>query len=689
MIPSSTVDLYEELVRCLLPKCSLPDNTLALHSLTVQNAGSLFRGRKKRCLSQAIFQLKQSLAKRRAPHEAFGFVECLDSYCTQSGVASEVAPVVEVLNALADSADSGNDYRSRSFGLPKEVDTIIQDTIRTRSHPPRPPRREDGPPNPAASLKLDRAQPKPDIALVSTDLPSTDFDSEMPTEPMPLLPSRKSPPQWILLRDCLVVLQGVDGQYLKWCEKEQRFQGDTSVEISAPIRVLMGRMTEAGGCLRTILSLLKRPSARSSLLRLALDESVRIELDDYQKSVAALEMALFNGPSAAEGVELRALTLRSVAVSLAEPLAILQTLREVVEKSRPIVGGEIISLLISFRNTTLPLFKPLLSRLMESTSIPLLEMIRVWVTCGKLSDPHQEFFISSQPYQEDPFLFWTQYRVMPRLVPLSISMATAANVLVTGKTVAFISLFGSGHPLIADRNTVVAESSCRHQNEDYFRFNTSSPPRSKNIFDVNCVPSLLQLEKARITKLIFEGFELLPQLEFVKRTLLTAQGDFLCAVEMGFTQSFLAETESTLCRPRSLGSAFDLKNLLLDSLESTPGLAKFRRFFPLLYLSLSDGKRVWDSLEMSYHVSHPPLKCVLNSETDDALKQLFRLLFRVKFASRMLARTFSATGGRNSLEGAGVLRECQRLRSEMQHLASSLESYFVCDVIRECRMSTN
>ncbi|KAH0479015.1 MAG: uncharacterized protein KVP18_001986 [Porospora cf. gigantea A] len=527
MLPSSTVDLYEELVQCLLPKCSLPQNTLALHSLTVQNAGSLFRGRNKRCLSQAIFQLKQSLAKRRAPHEAFGFVECLDSYCTQSGVASEVAPVVEVLNALAESSESGNDYRNRAFGTPKELDSIIQDTLRTRSHPPRPPRREDTTQRAADSLKLDRAQPKSDIALVSTDLPSTDFDSGLP-EPLPLLPSRKSPPQWILLRDCLVVLQGVDGQYLKWCEKAQRFQGDSSVEISAPIRVLMGRMTEAGGCLRTILSLLKHPSARDSLLRLALDEAVRIELDDYQKSVAALEMALFNGPSAAEGVELRALTLRSVAVSLAEPLAILQTLREVVEKSRPIIGGEIISLLISFRNTTLPLFKPLLSRLVESTSIPLLEMIRIWTTGGKLSDPHQEFFISSQPYQEDPFLFWTQYRVVPRLVPLSIGMDTARDVLVTGKTVAFISLFGSGHPLIADRSTVVAESASRHQNEDYFRFNTSSPPRSKNIFDVNCVPSLLQLEKGRITKLIFEGFELLPQLEFVKRTLLTAQGDFLC-----------------------------------------------------------------------------------------------------------------------------------------------------------------
>ena len=158
---------------------------------------------------------------------------------------------------------------------------------------------------------------------------------------------------------------------------------------------------------------------------------------------------------------------------------------------------------------------------------------------------------------------------------------------------------------------------------------------------------------------------------------------------MVFMQSFLAETESALCRPRSLGSAFDLKSLLIDSLESTPGLAKFERFFPLLSLSLSDGKRVWDSLEMSYRVSHLPLKCVLNSETDEALKQLFRLLFRVKFASRMLARTFSATGGRNSLEGAGLLRECQRLRSEMQHLASSLESYFVCDVVRECQLGNN
>lgn len=114
---------------------------------------------------------------------------------------------------------------------------------------------------------------------------------------------------------------------------------------------------------------------------------------------------------------------------------------------------------------------------------------------------------------------------------------TINDVLVAGKSVAFLSLFGERAGPVPERSSLVGVEPVTHQNAEYFRFNSSCPPRPRQLFDLATVATTRRQQQERLTRAIIDDFRFLKHLDFIRLTILTAQGDFICVSQESFVDS--------------------------------------------------------------------------------------------------------------------------------------------------------
>ena len=129
------------------------------------------------------------------------------------------------------------------------------------------------------------------------------------------------------------------------------------------------------------------------------------ELSDYYKLLAVLESYSLNPiptPGSDSGVSSNYLSLRRLAVWLAEPAVRMRLMAVLVDGCRGLRGGAMAGVIHGHAQHGDPMFQEFMGRLLRRVCSPLFEMVRSWVLEGELEDVFAEFFIVGKPVNYQP-----------------------------------------------------------------------------------------------------------------------------------------------------------------------------------------------------------------------------------------------------------------------------------------------
>ena len=256
----------------------------------------------------------------------------------------------------------------------------------------------------------------------------------------------------VLVTDALACCAGLQGgRYVQWSEEARDGLGGryslAASGIPAPQRQLLGRTAELGALLKRVDRLTGELEALQppSVVHEALVAAARRELSSYYRLVAILEAQAAaasggGGGAPADG----ALTLRRLQVWLSEPLGRLRVLAGCLEAAASMRGGQALNALHALSKHGDPLVRKVVAPLLEAACVPYFKQISLWVLSGTLDGGGAtEFLVAREPlappHCDDPAATWRSgYRRNAAMQPRFISDQLAADILTTGKTIAFL-----------------------------------------------------------------------------------------------------------------------------------------------------------------------------------------------------------------------------------------------------------
>eukprot|EP00466_Bigelowiella_natans_P021690 jgi/Bigna1/83357/fgenesh1_pg.106_\ len=225
-----------------------------------------------------------------------------------------------------------------------------------------------------------------------------------------------------LLRDVVFVLQGIDGQFIKF---------DPSIDAYTVVV-----QTPAADASRDnsndIMSFLSAPERR--LVRLVCEGG-------YFHQIATLESeitAKSKGSTAAPGGGKSRLTLRGVylwSIQLVDNLRLMATICDTVEGAR---GGALISGIGKFLHHGDPNVEAFVRNVLQRSCVPLFRMIAQWMSAAELKDPFHEFFVTARKSVGVDRLWQDRYRLNTNMIPFFIDKKLAHSILSVGKSINFI-----------------------------------------------------------------------------------------------------------------------------------------------------------------------------------------------------------------------------------------------------------
>lgn len=295
-----------------------------------------------------------------------------------------------------------------------------------------------------------------------------------------------------LLRDLILIFQGIDGQYIKFDSRSEEYLVDPDglLELNSPVIGCVLELCEVGYVFTVIKNFINGKSKKQKGIVVdALCAALDDELEDYYRLLAILENELnkhvkykirpkdggvdgdcespildmgqgafgfnqnsgvgtgngsINGPSLLEGIEVdglgHSLSLLRLQVWMEEPLDRLNLLGDIVHNCFHLKGGAIPSRLYAF---TLHPYAPLneiVMRLMEASMRPVFDMLERWIYQGEIYDPYEEFFIVHRVGTTPQNIWQEGYYVNNRMLPLFFRNGFDQKVLSIGKSINFMKL---------------------------------------------------------------------------------------------------------------------------------------------------------------------------------------------------------------------------------------------------------
>ena len=611
---------------------------------------------------------------------ALRFDELFRKLCASRTLQQRWA-ILHLLASLGDTADDG------SSGAFRALDTLDLNAGRAL-HPPAPTNSSSSsssssggsgaPPPPAATAAAAAADAVTTAQrLIYGHTPAAELTNKTSFEVS----------EHALIRDCLYAFQGINAEYV------QRGGGDVGGGGSGS--GLGGRFGDcyqvrpgvgAPGATRDLLScccelgwLYTRVAA---FVALALDNpslgmcgqalvhAVQEELTDYYRLVAVLEAHLAGKQQLGGG---GALTLRRLAVWVAEPMERMRLLATVCDSAAGLRGGALASSLRAYARHGDPFVAQFVGSLVTRVSAPLFWMIRCWVLEGTLEDLHQEFFIVSDPAVAE--VRWAEkYRLDLRMLPSFLSPELAGQILRIGKSINFVAR------CCDDSEWVQREAAARLPAavaDGAFAFGQTARLEA-------AIAGLATTTNRRLVQVLMEKFRLLEHLRALKRYLLLGQGDFIAHL-MDVLAPELSKPGSSLHRHNLVGvldAALRSSNAQFEDQGILEQL-DFRLLEP------SPGETGWDIFSLDYRVA-TPLDVVVTPAAMHRYLQVFNFLWRLKRVEHTLGEDWKRARMRSVRANAvmraapefrAVLHRCQMLRSEMFHFVSNLHSYMMFEVL--------
>ncbi|KAK4054085.1 Microtubule-nucleating Tub4p (gamma-tubulin) complex component [Microbotryomycetes sp. JL201] len=264
-------------------------------------------------------------------------------------------------------------------------------------------------------------------------------------------------PEQLLLRDVLYILQGVDGQFVKFkktarrskrSKQEPADQNDveqesrhgielhlegTGYDITPPTQVLLQTLAEMGGLYRQVQSRIGanddnvKPLRRNRLGKAAMPTStgvkptqstgaveqslyaaLKAEMTEYFRLVAILQGQLENDPQDDVSLEQNddatpsgfgsGLTLRRLLVWTEDVKLRMRMMGALVETAGGNnVGGALLSSIHAHTSNGDPFVREFSSRLLKTVCVPFFGTLSAWIYEGELKDPFNEFFVELNP----------------------------------------------------------------------------------------------------------------------------------------------------------------------------------------------------------------------------------------------------------------------------------------------------
>ncbi|CAJ0632189.1 7153_t:CDS:10 [Entrophospora sp. SA101] len=196
-----------------------------------------------------------------------------------------------------------------------------------------------------------------------------------------------------LLRDIVFVLQGIEGQHIKFEKGSSSYIIDSKMTITYSTRDLLHRLTELGWLYRRV------------------NEYVKIN---------------FNDPSIGLVVWSQDYLLK---------FRLMSVLVECCKQQR---GGALVSTIYKYTYNGDPFIQNFINNILEEVSKPFFEMLQRWIYEGELEDPFEEFFVACDPNVEEEDLWQSKYKIRKDMQPTFISSLLAKKIFSIGKSLNFI-----------------------------------------------------------------------------------------------------------------------------------------------------------------------------------------------------------------------------------------------------------
>ncbi|KAF9697858.1 hypothetical protein EKO04_004055 [Ascochyta lentis] len=488
------------------------------------------------------------------------------------------------------------------------------------------------------------------------------------------------PSETELLRDLPFTLQGLSSSKLV-------FPSSTALKLPAhlpvPIVGLLHTLAEPAILYKGLAEFVE--SSQGDLVGQSFRSALGKELRAYLGLVATLEgqirralTQLGQGP-ALQGVGKAGVTLKRCVIWTRDATMGLRLMSLMVEQSKNVKGGQLISLIHSFSlNHGDPYVMSFAERLLSDVTRPFYDMLRQWVYDGELSDPFGEFFVSEQ--SEDEIMdangnegkggatsVWEdKYKLNDKMVPTIVADDFARRVFLIGKTLNFIR-YGCG-----DANWVDTYS--KEASKELHYGDTANLERS--------IGDAYKTTMARLIELMGNKFKLFDHLQALKSYMLLGAGDFIAVL--------MESLSSNLDRPANTQYRHTLTAQLEHAVRNSNAqydTSDVLRRLDSRMLELSHGEIGWDVFTLEYKIDAPVDVIVTPYGSKQYLK-VFNFLWRVKRVEFALGSTWRRcmTGARGVLgtvddEFGKDWKKARCAMAEMVHFVNQLQHYILFEVI--------
>ncbi|KAK7285463.1 hypothetical protein RJT34_20236 [Clitoria ternatea] len=656
-------DLVKELVHRLLSQ-SLPPNP---NSPEFQNS-----------LRYALRILSSRLTPSVAP-DAAAIADSIKRSLATQGRSSEALSFADLYSKFASKAQSVNNkwaviYLLKIISQDRRVTTNTTTTNHFHSPPLLP--------NLAFS---DPSKPWSNGALLLSKDPENRRDIAL-REFLDLVKEENEVSEEVLVRDVLYASQGVNGKYVKFDSEINRFVLLDSVRVPRSTRSMVDRLCELGSLFKKVSGYISHsmdrfPAEDVGTVGQAFCSALQDELSEYYKLLAVLEAQSSNPiPLVLESVSSgNYLSLRRLAVWLAEPMVKMRLMADLVDKCRVLRGGAMAGAIHLHAQHGDPMVHEFMKWLLQRVCSSLFEMVRRWVLEGELEDIFNEFFIVGQPVKAESL--WREgYRLHDAMLPSFISPSLAQRILRTGKSINFLRVCceDRGWADAANKAAIDTGAEARRGGFGYGETDT--------------LESLVDEAAKRIDKhlldVIFKRYKFKEHCLAIKRYLLLGQGDFV--------QYLMDIVGPELSEPANTISSFKLSGLLETAIRASNAQYDDPDILDRLRVKMmphESGDRGWDVFSLEYD-ARVPLDTVFTESVMARYLRIFNFLWKLRRVEHALtgawktmkpncitSSSFTRLQHAVKMQLVSTLRRCQVLWVEINHFISNLQYYIMFEVL--------
>ncbi|GFO47439.1 gamma-tubulin complex component [Plakobranchus ocellatus] len=480
-----------------------------------------------------------------------------------------------------------------------------------------------------------------------------------------------------LIKDMVYVLQGIDGQWVKYDSTKHMYKVDLEVGISKAFRRQILHSSKCGSFYNKIKAYMDNHSTDKAfgLVGQSFCAALHQELTEYLRLIAVIEAQLHQDMDPGLEETSSALTMGRLQVWLFDPLVHLKWLAALVDTSKGKKGGALTSHIFSYTQHGSPPLNSLFTHLLTVVSQPIYATLLRWMYDGELEDTYHEFFVASDPTVRNEQLWHDKYSLRKSMIPSFISMAQASRILLTGKSINFLRQVCEDRTPIKGREvamkldlTQAAGMFSQDQNSDFQQM----------------LDSVYEVTSQHLLDVLQKKYKFLEHLKAMRRYLLLGQGDFI--------RHLMDLLEEDLAKPASNLYLHNLTGILETAIRATNAQfddADILRRLDVRLLDVSPGDTGWDVFSLEYRVDGP-IRTVFTPECKIMYLRVFNFMWRAKRMEYVLAQIWKGQisshrglGSALKAELAQVLHQCHMITSSMTHFIKQVQYYINFEVL-EC-----